>query len=137
MLGVRSAKPVLREAESNLYNFLMATSIHPPGRHRLRSAVRADGYETWTIAADQYKALRKLILRGIKELDRGDGVLLSDLILIAEDELTGHPSFTSGKFTNWIRFVKVDLECEGVIERIGTKSPQRVRLVKKKRSTLK
>ena len=115
----------------------MKFGIHPPGRRRLRSAVRADGYETWTIAADQYKALRKLILAGIKELDRGDGVLLGDLILIAEDELTGHPSFTSGKFTNWIRFVKVDLECEGTIERVGTKSPQRVRLAKKKRSISK
>lgn len=115
----------------------MAASIHPPGRRRLRSAVRADGYETWTIADDQYKALRKLILHGIKDLDEGNGVLLGDLILIAEDELTGHPSFTSGRFTNWIRWVKVDLECEGVIERVGTKSPQRVRLIKKKRPTSK
>ena len=69
--------------------------IHPPGRRRLRSAVRDDGYETWTIA---------------------------------EDRLAGHPSFPSGRFTNWIRFVKVDLECEGVIERVDTKSPQRVRI---------
>jgi hypothetical protein len=111
----------------------MAAEIHPPGRRRLRSAVRADGYENWTIAADQYKALRKLILAGIKELDRGDGVLLGDLILIAEEELTGHPSFTSGKFTNWIRFVKVDLECEGVVQRVGTKSPQRIRITKTKK----
>jgi hypothetical protein len=28
----------------------------------------------------------------------------------------------------WIRFVKVDLECGGVIERVGSKSPQRVRI---------
>ena len=112
----------------------MSTNVHPSGRRRLRSAVRADGYETWTISIDQYKALRSLILQGINDLDLGDGVLLKDLILMAEDELTGHPSFTSGKFTNWIRFVKVDLECEGVIERVGNKSPQRVRLIKKRRS---
>jgi hypothetical protein len=55
-------------------------------------------------------------------------VLLKDLIAIAEDRLAGHPSFPSGRFTNWIRFVKVDLECEGVIERVGPKSPQRVRI---------
>jgi hypothetical protein len=69
--------------------------LHPPGRRRLRSAVRDDGYETWTIA---------------------------------EVQLAGHPSFPSGRFTNWIRFVKVDLECEGVVERTGPKSPQRVRI---------
>lgn len=102
--------------------------MHPPGRRRLRSAVRADGYETWTIAEDQYKPLRKLILKSLTELDKGQGVFLKELVLIAEAELTGHPSFESGRFTNWIRFVKVDLECEGIIERVDAKSPQRLRL---------
>lgn len=108
----------------------MTSEIHPPGRRRLRSAVRADGYETWTIGADQYDLLRAFILAGIDQLDDGEGALLQELILAAELELAGHPSFPSGRFTNWIRFVKVDLECEGVIERVGKKSPQRVRRVK-------
>lgn len=108
----------------------MTSEIHPPGRRRLRSAVRADGYETWTIGADQYDLLRAFILAGIDQLDDGEGALLQELILAAELELAGHPSFPSGRFTNWIRFVKVDLECEGVIERVGRKSPQRVRRVK-------
>jgi hypothetical protein len=107
----------------------MGDGLHPPGRRRLRSAVRADGYETWTIGADQYEVLRDFVLSGIEQLDKGDGALLQELILAAEIELTGHPLFPSGRFTNWIRFVKVDLECEGVIQRVGTKSPQRVRLV--------
>jgi len=102
--------------------------IHPPGRRRLRSAVRADGYEVWTIDIKQYDPLKDLILKYVQELDTGDGVFIKDLILIAEDELTGHPMFVSGKFTNWIRFVKVDLEVEGLIERVGKTSPQRVRL---------
>ena len=104
--------------------------LHPPGRRRLRSAVRPDGYETWTIAAAQYDVLRKFILASIRQLDEGEGALLKDLILAAEIELEGHPSFPSGKFTNWIRFVKVDLECEGVVERTGTKSPQRIKITK-------
>lgn len=104
--------------------------VHPPGRRRLRSAVRGDGYETWTIDIEQYVPLRKLILKYVKKLDEGNGVYLKDLIMIAEDELTGHPKFESGKFTNWIRFVKVDLEVEGAIERVGTSSPQRIRLTK-------
>ncbi|NQW72414.1 MAG: hypothetical protein HQ453_06755 [Actinobacteria bacterium] len=106
----------------------MPADVHPPGRHRLRSAVRDDGYETWTIADEQYVVLRVFILDTIGDLDDGDGVLLKDLISVAEIQLSGHPSFPSGRFTNWIRFVKVDLECEGVIERVGTKTPQRVRL---------
>ena len=105
------------------------TDVHPPGRRRLRSAVRPDGYETWTIELVQYDALRDLILRAVDDLDDGAGVELKTLITAAESALTGHPSFPSGRFTNWIRFVKVDLECEGVIERVGRSSPQRVRLV--------
>jgi hypothetical protein len=111
--------------------------IHPPGRRRLRSAVRPDGYEVWTIDIKQYEPLRKLILKYVKSLDEGDGVFLKDLILIAEDELTGHPMFESGKFTNWIRFVKVDLEVEGLIERVGNASPQRVRLSDSKKTPAK
>jgi hypothetical protein len=107
----------------------MARDVHPPGRRRLRSAVRDDGYETWTIAEEQYDVLRSFILTALEDMDDGDGVLLKDLIELAEVELRGHPSFPSGRFTNWIRFVKVDLECEGVVERTGPKSPQRIRIV--------
>lgn len=102
--------------------------VHPEGRRRLRSAVRADGYETWTIAVDQYEPLRELILRTVADLDSGAGVELKALIAAAEAELTGHPQFPSGRFTNWVRFVKVDLECEGVLHRVPRSSPQRVRL---------
>ena len=105
------------------------SELHPPGRRRLRSAVREDGYETWTIAEAQYNVLRSFILESLEDLDEGGGVLLKKLIEIAEVELAGNPNFTSGRFTNWIRFVKVDLECEGVVERVGTKSPQRIRIV--------
>jgi len=106
----------------------LTNEIHPTGRRRLRSAVRSDGYETWTIELEQYEVLRAFILEAINELDEGEGALLKDIVLAAEIELAGHPRFPSGRFTNWIRFVKVDLECEGVIERVGSKSPQRVRL---------
>ena len=107
---------------------MVAADLHPPGRRRLRSAVRADGYETWTIAEEQYDVLRAFILGTLEDLDEGDGVLLKDLITVAEVQLAGHASFPSGRFTNWIRFVKVDLECEGVVERTGPKSPQRLRV---------
>ena len=106
----------------------MVPDLHPPGRRRLRSAVRDEGYETWTIAEAQYDILRSFILETLEDVDDGSGVLLKELIEIAEVELAGDPNFPSGRFTNWIRFVKVDLECEGVIERVGPKSPQRIRI---------
>ena len=104
------------------------TDRHPPGRRRLRSATRADGYETWTIAEDQYGPLRELIFRTVADLDDGDGVPLAALVAAAEAELTGLPQFPSGRFTNWIRFVKTDLEGEGVLRRVPRSSPQRVQL---------
>ena len=106
----------------------MEETVHPPGRRRLRSAVRPDGYETWTIESEQYEVLRAFILDTITDLDNGDGVMLKTLVEVAEVQLAGHRRFPSGRFTNWIRFVKVDLECEGIIERVGPKSPQRIRL---------
>lgn len=101
---------------------------HPPGRRRPRSRVRADGYETWTVKDTQYQSIRKVIEDGIKLFDKGAGVLLSDLILLAEERLTGHPDFESGRFTNWVRWIKVDMEVEGAIEVIAKSSPQRVKL---------
>ena len=96
----------------------------------MRSAVRPDGFESWTIEVAQYEPLRALILRAVRDLDDGDGVELKALIDLAEVELANHPRFPSGRFTNWVRFVKVDLECEGVVERVGRSTPQRVRLTK-------
>lgn len=53
---------------------------------------------------------------------------MATIIALAEAELTGHPRFPSGRFTNWVRFVKVDLECEGTVVRVPKSSPQRIRL---------
>lgn len=100
---------------------------HPPGRRRPRSRVRDDGYETWTVKESQYFAIRRVIEEGIRRFDDGDGVLLSDLILLAEEELIGHPDFESGRFTNWIRWIKVDMQVEGAIEVVTKSSPQRIR----------
>jgi hypothetical protein len=99
-----------------------------PGRRQLRSATRADGYETWTVAEDQYAPLRELILRTVADLDDGSGVALTALTAAAEAELSALPQFPNGRLTNWIRFVKADLECEGVLVRVPRSSPQRVRL---------
>ena len=75
----------------------------------------------------QYFALRGVIEDGLKLYDQGSGVPLAVLILLAEGRLTGHPDFESGRFTNWIRWVKVDMEVEGAIEVVGKSSPQRIR----------
>lgn len=73
--------------------------------------------------------LRAFILDTVAGLDDGDGVMLKTLIEVAEVELAAHPRLPSGRFTNWIRFVKVDLECEGAVERVGPKLPQWIRVI--------
>ncbi len=102
--------------------------LHPPGRRRLRSAVRDDGYETWTILESQYTLLREVMLRTVEEFDDGNGVLEATLVEAASRRLHGHPDFPSGRFGNWVRFVRVDLECEGVLTRVPNANPHRVRL---------
>jgi len=79
---------------------------------------------------EKYQALRDLILKETRRLDKGEGAYLHDLVLLAEEKLTGHPKFENGRFTHWLRFVKVDLEVEGLIERVPKSSPQRIRLAK-------
>lgn len=49
----------------------MVGVIHPPGRRRLRRAVRPDGYETWTIETEQNDVLRIFILDSLVDLDAG------------------------------------------------------------------
>lgn len=104
--------------------------IHPPGRRRMRSPLRPDGYEAWSMDLEKYQALRDLILKETRRLDKGEGAYLHDLVLLAEEKLTGHPKFENGRFTHWLRFVKVDLEVEGLIERVPKSSPQRIKLTK-------
>lgn len=60
-------------------------------------------------------------------MDNGNGVPLSDLILLAEHRLTGHPDFESGRFMNWVGWIKVDMEVEGAIEVLPKTSLQRIR----------
>ncbi|MEY4532852.1 MAG: hypothetical protein RI926_621 [Actinomycetota bacterium] len=100
---------------------------HPPGRRRPRSRVREDGYETWTVKEAQYFSIREVIEDGLALYDKGDGVALADVIRLAEGRLTGHPDFVSGRFTNWVRWIKVDMEVEGAIVVIPKTSPQRIR----------
>jgi hypothetical protein len=76
----------------------------------------------------QYFAIRGVIEEGLRTFDQGDGVPMSNFILLAEERLTGHPDFESGRFTNWIRWVKVDMEVEGYLEVIPKSSPQRLRV---------
>lgn len=104
-------------------------NIHPPGRRRMRSPLRPDGYEVWSMDLEKYHALRDLILTETQRLDEGKGVFLQDLVLLAERQLTGHPKFENGRFTHWLRFVKVDLEVEGLLERVPNSTPQRIKLI--------
>ncbi len=87
------------------------------------------GYsESFTIAADQYTLLRSAILDGIEVLaDENREASLQAVIAFVSERLHGHPSFPGGRFTNYVRYVKVDLEARGEVARVPGRSPQHVR----------
>ena len=92
-----------------------------------KPGLREDGYETWTVKETQYFAIREVIEDSLSLYDKGDGVALADVIRLAEERLTGHLDFESGRFTNWVRWIKVDMEVEGAIvvifENVPAKNP--------------
>jgi hypothetical protein len=92
------------------------------------NARRPDGLDGWTIQVEQWDLLRAHILDTIDALADEDGsVLLRVVVETAQARLATHPLFPGGRLTNYVRFVKVDLEARGEIERIWGSSPQRIR----------
>lgn len=100
------------------------------GRALMLNANKPDYSERWTYDADQYDAVAECILVAMDLLIDDDGVvLLKDVVAFVQRELEDHVLFPSGKMTNATRYVKVDLEARGVLERIDGRSPQALRLV--------
>lgn len=95
---------------------------------QMLNARRPGGLDGWTIRLDQWQLLRTHILETIDALGDEDGtVLLQAVVETAQDRLATHPLFPGGRLTNYIRFVKVDLEARGEVDRILGGGPQRIR----------
>ena len=52
---------------------------------------------------------------------------LQAVVTSAQERLGTHPLFPGGRLTNYIRFVKVDLEARGEVERLPGSGAQRIR----------
>jgi hypothetical protein len=98
------------------------------GRVQMLNAGRPGGLDGWTIRLEQWELLRSHILDTIDALADEDGsVPLQAVVETAQARLASHPMFPGGRMTNYVRFVKVDLEARGEVERVPRSSPQRVR----------
>lgn len=117
-----------------------ATSAVPPsawdadreararGRVQMFNVGRPGGLDGWTIQLEQWELLRSHILETIDALADADGtVSLQAVVETAQTRLATHPLFPGGRLTNYVRFVKVDLEARGEVERVPASSPQRIR----------
>jgi hypothetical protein len=94
------------------------------GRVEILNATRPGGMDGWTMDVRQYELLRELILAEAAAAE--DGVLLKDLVAIAQERLGRHERFPGGRLRNYVTYVKVDLEARCEVERLPRSSPQRV-----------
>lgn len=91
------------------------------------NASRPGGLDGWTMDLTQYELIRALVLE--QAADAGpDGVLLKDLVAVAQSTFESHAAFPKGRLRNYCTFTKVDLEARGLLERISGPGPQRLRL---------
>jgi hypothetical protein len=77
----------------------------------------------------QYELMRGHIL-AMAEDAGPQGVLLKELVATAQAKYGMHPAFPKGRLRNYCTFTKVDLEARGLIQRIPTSGPQRIRLAR-------
>lgn len=98
------------------------------GRALMLNANKPGYSERWTYDGEQYDAVAQAILSAMDRLAREDGtVLLKDVVAFVQDQLGNHELFPSGRMTNAARYVKVDLEARGVLQRVEGSSPQALR----------
>jgi hypothetical protein len=57
-----------------------------------------------------------------------EGVLLADVVAVAQARFGRHPAFPGGRLRNYCTFTEVDLEARCLIERVPGSGPQRLRL---------
>ena len=106
---------------------LDAETRRTTGRVQIFNATRPGGLDGWTMDAAQYRAVHDLILE-IVDRDAGeDGTIaLQRVVVEIQDRLWGHDLFPNGRLTNYVRFVKTDMEARCEIERVPGSSPQRI-----------
>lgn len=95
------------------------------GRVEIFNATRPGGLDGWTMDLTQYELMRSHILDTLE--DAGDrGVLLKDLVDLAQSRFGDHPAFPGGRLRNYCTYTKVDLEARCLVARVPGPGPQRL-----------
>lgn len=97
------------------------------GRVRMLNGGLEGGMEGWTLPLEQWELVRDVILEVVDDADPEGGALLKAIVATTQATLGSHPAFPGGRLTNFVRYVKVDLESRGMVEVVAGSSPQRVR----------
>ena len=97
------------------------------GRVRMLNGALEGGMESWTLPLQQWELVRDVILEVVDDADPEHGALLKTVVAITQERLEHHPAFPGGRLTNFVRYVKVDLEGRGMVEVVPRSSPQRIR----------
>jgi hypothetical protein len=92
------------------------------GRVEILNVTRPGGMDGWTMDERQYALLRRLIPDEVGV----DGVLLNDLVAVAQERFGGQELFPDGRLRNYVSYVEVDMEARCEVERLSRSSPQRV-----------
>lgn len=97
------------------------------GRVQVFNATRPGGLDGWTMDAEQYEAVRAVILETIDDEADDDGTVRLQLVVeTVQARLGDDPLFPKGRMTNYTRYTKTDLEARCEVERIPGSSPQRI-----------
>lgn len=98
------------------------------GRVTILNATRPGGVDGWTMDLAQYEAVRLELLRILdNEAGPDETVALQRVVDAIQASLGDSPLFPGGRLTNYVRYVKTDLEARCVVERVPKSSPQRIR----------
>lgn len=100
------------------------------GRVRMLNGALEGGMEGWTLPVEQWELVRDVILEVVGDADPERGAELKTIVAITQARLGDHPAFPGGRLTNFVRYIKVDLEGRGLLEVVPRSSPQRVRRVR-------
>ncbi|MEM9492342.1 MAG: hypothetical protein AAGC55_24560 [Myxococcota bacterium] len=98
------------------------------GRALILNANKPSYSEAFTVQCDQYRAVRTAIFDIVdSRADVAGEVALKTIVAAVQDRLGSSPLFPHGRMTNYARYIKVDMEARGELERIPASAPQRIR----------
>ena len=104
----------------------------PAVREQVVCRTPTPGKKAKKISAPKFNLVREMILGIISQ--SGESVVFADLPGLVASELTSAQQAELGSVAWYVTTVKLELEMRGELERLPGVTPQRIRLVRKRRT---